>query len=321
MHAQARVGAVEFGEHTEAARRAQAIQAEAQASAEARRRAKMMVVPTDDREVRSWLRRQGEPMTLFGERAMERRERLRVLVATLTEDQREHLMARVMQLEVEQKRVQTERFFTEGGPDLLELRQCAPENSPDFRPRRSDGSMFSEPPFGAVSRHGWRSMLRIPRPELHLCVPEAVPLPFTDALALRLRQGKLHDLRCCMHVQTQPSDTCTCIWHPSLARVPLLCIQISSTVLRNPCHSRSRNRGRGTVRTNAAGYVTGLICALHRYHAVRCTALGRCAVSARCIGDYTVASQQAVPPACMHACMVMCVGGSARMRRNAHTGG
>lgn len=114
---------VEFGEHTEAARRAQAIQAEAQAAAEARRRAKMMVVPTDDREVRVWLRRQGEPVTLFGERAMERRERLRALVATLSEDQRAELMARVMQLEVEQRRVQTERFFTEAPPGLLELRR------------------------------------------------------------------------------------------------------------------------------------------------------------------------------------------------------
>lgn len=84
-----------------------------------------MVVPTDDREVRVWLRRQGEPVTLFGERAMERRERLRALVATLSEDARAELMARVMQLEVEQQRVQTERFFTEGAPGLLELRKCA----------------------------------------------------------------------------------------------------------------------------------------------------------------------------------------------------
>lgn len=116
---------VEFGEHTEAARRAQAIQAEAQAAAEARRRAKMMVVPTDDREVRVWLRRQGEPITLFGERAMERRERLRALVATLSEDERAELMARVMRLEVEQRRVQTERFFTEAPEGLLELRRCS----------------------------------------------------------------------------------------------------------------------------------------------------------------------------------------------------
>lgn len=126
MQPHAPASAVEFGEHTEAARRAQALQAEAQASAEARRRAKMMVVPTDDREVRAWLRWQGEPVTLFGERAMERRERLRALVATMSEDQRTQLLSRVMQLEVEQKRIQTERFFTEGPDGLLELRKCAP---------------------------------------------------------------------------------------------------------------------------------------------------------------------------------------------------
>lgn len=119
-----RVAAVEYGEHTEAAQRAMRQQAEVQAAAEARRRAKAMVVPTDDREVRVWLRRLKEPITLFGERAMERRERLRVLMTTLDESQRAELTARVMQLELEQKTVQAERFFTEGGPGLLEFRKC-----------------------------------------------------------------------------------------------------------------------------------------------------------------------------------------------------
>lgn len=100
-------------------------QAEMQAAAEARRRARIMVVPTDDREVRVWLRRLKEPVTIFGERAMERRERLRTLMTTLDESQREELTARVMQLEMEQSSVQAERFFTEGPLGLLEFRKCA----------------------------------------------------------------------------------------------------------------------------------------------------------------------------------------------------
>ena len=115
--------AVEYGEHTEAAQRAMRQQEEMQAAAEARRRARAMVVPTDDREVRVWLRRLKEPVTLFGERAMERRERLRVLMTTLDDSQREELTTRVMQLELEQKAVQAERFFTEGGLGLLEFRK------------------------------------------------------------------------------------------------------------------------------------------------------------------------------------------------------
>jgi U4/U6 small nuclear ribonucleoprotein PRP4 len=116
---------VEYGEHTEAAKRAMRQQAERQAQVEARRRARAMVVPTDDREVRVWLRRLREPVTLFGERAMERRERLRILMATLDDSQRAELTARIMQLELEQKAVQAERFFTEGAPGLLDLRRCA----------------------------------------------------------------------------------------------------------------------------------------------------------------------------------------------------
>ena len=74
--------------------------------------------------MRAWLRRIGEPVTLFGERAMERRERLRALVATLPEDKREALQEELMRLEVAQRKAPAEKFFTEGPPELAELRRC-----------------------------------------------------------------------------------------------------------------------------------------------------------------------------------------------------
>ena len=48
-----------------------------------RRRAYAMAVPTNDSAVRARLRRLNEPVTLFGEREMERRDRLRTLMTKL----------------------------------------------------------------------------------------------------------------------------------------------------------------------------------------------------------------------------------------------
>lgn len=45
------------------------------------------MVPTDPAQVKKLLRRIGEPVTLFGEREPERRDRLKKLMAMLTDDQ------------------------------------------------------------------------------------------------------------------------------------------------------------------------------------------------------------------------------------------
>ena len=50
---------------------------------ENRRRQRALAVTTDDKEVRRQLRELGEPMTLFGEKEMERRDRLRKHLAEL----------------------------------------------------------------------------------------------------------------------------------------------------------------------------------------------------------------------------------------------
>ncbi|KAG5567000.1 hypothetical protein RHGRI_002532 [Rhododendron griersonianum] len=58
-----------------------------------KRRAAALAVPTNDMAVRACLRRVGEPITLLGEKEMERRDRLRMLLAKLdAEGQLERLM-------------------------------------------------------------------------------------------------------------------------------------------------------------------------------------------------------------------------------------
>lgn len=96
-----------------------------------KRRASALAVPTNDMAVRTRLRRLGEPITLFGEREMERRDRLRMIMAKLdAEGQLEKLMkaheeeeaaAPVAMEEVEDETLQYP-FYTEGSKSLLEAR-------------------------------------------------------------------------------------------------------------------------------------------------------------------------------------------------------
>ncbi|XP_041024495.1 U4/U6 small nuclear ribonucleoprotein PRP4-like protein [Juglans microcarpa x Juglans regia] len=96
-----------------------------------KRRAKALAVPTNDMAVRTRLRKLGEPMTLFGEREMERRERLRTIMAKLdAEGQLEKLMraheeeeaaASAPKVDAEEEIVQYP-FYTEGTKSLLDAR-------------------------------------------------------------------------------------------------------------------------------------------------------------------------------------------------------
>ncbi|KAL8154323.1 LOW QUALITY PROTEIN: hypothetical protein V2J09_012083, partial [Rumex salicifolius] len=95
-----------------------------------KRRAAALAVPTNDMSVRARLRRLGEPITLFGEKEMERRDRLRMLMAKLdAEGQLEKLMkahedeeaASAGRDQVEEETIQYP-FYTEGSNALLEAR-------------------------------------------------------------------------------------------------------------------------------------------------------------------------------------------------------
>ncbi|KAK3031473.1 hypothetical protein RJ639_035508 [Escallonia herrerae] len=97
-----------------------------------KRRAAALAVPTNDMAVRARLRRLGEPMTLFGEREMERRDRLRMLMAKLdSEGQLERLMKIHEEEEAAASAALTEGvedesiqypFYTEGPKSLLDAR-------------------------------------------------------------------------------------------------------------------------------------------------------------------------------------------------------
>ncbi|GAV89211.1 WD40 domain-containing protein/PRP4 domain-containing protein [Cephalotus follicularis] len=96
-----------------------------------KRRASALAVPTNDMAVRARLRRLGEPITLFGEREMERRDRLRMIMAKLDADgQLEKLMkahdeeevaASTASHDAEEEMLQYP-FYTEGSKELLDAR-------------------------------------------------------------------------------------------------------------------------------------------------------------------------------------------------------
>lgn len=95
---------------------------------ELRRKMKATVVPTNDGEVRRMLRQLGEPITLFGEREMERRDRLRKMLAGMGEEAAVAALGPPTDEEMAEVEAAaaapptTEVFYTEGGPALLAAR-------------------------------------------------------------------------------------------------------------------------------------------------------------------------------------------------------
>ncbi|KAG5300966.1 U4/U6 small nuclear ribonucleoprotein Prp4 [Histoplasma ohiense] len=98
-----------------------------------RRRAAAIAVPTEDSRVRARLRELGHPITLFGEDASDRRDRLRELLTDL-EEQKEAVDAAAAEEGEdvsmkegkdgdEEEAEGEEEFYTAGGPELLEARQ------------------------------------------------------------------------------------------------------------------------------------------------------------------------------------------------------
>lgn len=91
-------------------------------STQTRRRARSLAVPTDDKAVRAALRARDQPVTLFGEREMERRERLRALLASLDEADGGELPAPVDAQLLSEAPAEAELFYTEGNDALLTSR-------------------------------------------------------------------------------------------------------------------------------------------------------------------------------------------------------
>ncbi|GJP38182.1 hypothetical protein CLOM_g22637 [Closterium sp. NIES-68] len=123
-------------ELSETGKRAKERQEQMLKELEMKRRARALAVPTSDTAVRLRLRAIGEPITLFGEREMERRDRLRSIMAKLDAegrlDELYDAIERQMResgegggevLETEEV-PQAELFYTEGSKELLEARQA-----------------------------------------------------------------------------------------------------------------------------------------------------------------------------------------------------
>lgn len=87
---------------------------------EKRKRAKAIVVPTDDSEVKVCLRAQGEPICLFGEDPANRRERLRELLSARLE--RGELLEAVEEATIAATAVDEGVWFHEGPEELLNAR-------------------------------------------------------------------------------------------------------------------------------------------------------------------------------------------------------
>jgi U4/U6 small nuclear ribonucleoprotein PRP4 len=94
-----------------------------------RRRARAMAVPTDDKAVRAALREHGEPITLFGEREMERRERLRAMLAALDAQDGGELPAPADAEMLAEAPAEPELFYTEGSAELLAARAAIADYS------------------------------------------------------------------------------------------------------------------------------------------------------------------------------------------------
>lgn len=81
--------------------------------------ANQVTVPTDDTKVRNWLRQLFEPITLFGEGNLERRQRLKELIAFKVQNEQEF----DFESSTDEEQEPEEEFYTYGIKDLIESRK------------------------------------------------------------------------------------------------------------------------------------------------------------------------------------------------------
>ncbi|KAF9114967.1 hypothetical protein BGX27_009295 [Mortierella sp. AM989] len=109
-------------EHSESSKRARDQHTEIMEMFEQRKRAWGIAVPTEDKKVREKLRELGEPQCLFGEDNMDRRARLRGLMAKDTADDGDEKMLSEDE-EAESDSDEEEEVYTPGSDSLLAARR------------------------------------------------------------------------------------------------------------------------------------------------------------------------------------------------------
>ncbi|TRM57954.1 WD40-repeat-containing domain protein [Schizophyllum amplum] len=95
---------------------------------ERKKKARAMAVPTDDTRVKLRLREIGEPITLFGERAADRRDRLIYVLSQINAARGDEGMAMEVESESESED-EEEEFYSPGSLELLEARRRIAEFS------------------------------------------------------------------------------------------------------------------------------------------------------------------------------------------------
>lgn len=122
------------------------------------RASKQVITPTDADEVKCFLRALGEPVTLFGEGKLERRERLRTLLAELDQEAIERLQQAIADTNVRVGNFIVDnrpegRFFTEGPEELRKFRIKVAKYSLDRARERlqAERTLFEARPEGAES--------------------------------------------------------------------------------------------------------------------------------------------------------------------------
>ncbi|GLB41923.1 putative pre-mRNA processing factor 4 (PRP4) like [Lyophyllum shimeji] len=95
---------------------------------ERKKKARSMAVPTDDNRVKARLREIGEPITLFGERAADRRDRLIYVLSQINAARGDDAM-HVDEESVSESDEEEEEFYTPGSLELLDARRLIAEFS------------------------------------------------------------------------------------------------------------------------------------------------------------------------------------------------
>ncbi|KAI6126401.1 WD40-repeat-containing domain protein [Pisolithus croceorrhizus] len=115
---------------------------------ERKKKARSMAVPTDDNRVKARLRELGEPITLFGERQADRRDRLIYVLSQITAARGDEIQ---MEEESEEESADEEEFYTPGSLELLEARRHLAEYSlPRAQKRVDQQQITSKLPLGRI---------------------------------------------------------------------------------------------------------------------------------------------------------------------------
>ncbi|KAI0788751.1 WD40-repeat-containing domain protein [Abortiporus biennis] len=117
---------------------------------ERKKKARNLAVPTDDNRVKARLREIGEPITLFGERAADRRDRLIYVLSQINAARGDEAM-QVEEESSEESEEEEEEFYSPGSLELLESRRRIAEYSlPRAQKRIAQQRIDSKIPLGRV---------------------------------------------------------------------------------------------------------------------------------------------------------------------------